>query len=91
MLGGGRALLMQVAHPLVAAGVVAHSDYRENPWERLERTMSAVWTIVFGNRAEADRAVGAGYERWPMPIFIVFSWNSVKARGTIDGTSATVC
>jgi len=55
MLGGGRALLMQVAHPLVAAGVVAHSDYRENPWERLERTMSAVWTIVFGNRAEADR------------------------------------
>jgi uncharacterized protein (DUF2236 family) len=55
MLGGGRALLMQVAHPLVAAGVVAHSGYRESPWDRLERTMSAVWTIVFGSRAEADR------------------------------------
>jgi uncharacterized protein (DUF2236 family) len=58
LLGGGRALLMQVAHPLVAAGVVAHSDYRENPWRRLERTMQAVWTVVYGTRAEADR-VGA--------------------------------
>ena len=37
MLGGGRALLMQVAHPLVAAGVAEHSGYREDPWKRLER------------------------------------------------------
>lgn len=58
LLGGGRALLMQVAHPLVAAGVSAHSDYRENPWRRLEGTMSSVWTAVFGTREEADR-VGA--------------------------------
>lgn len=58
MLGGGRALLMQVAHPLTATGVVEHSDYRENPWRRLERTMSSVWTIVYGSKAEADQ-VGA--------------------------------
>ena len=56
LLGGGRALLLQVAHPLVAAGVAEHSDYRENPWKRLEGTMNAVWAIVFGTRAEADRA-----------------------------------
>jgi uncharacterized protein (DUF2236 family) len=49
---------MQVAHPLVAAGVSAHSDYRQNPWQRLERTMSAVWKVVYGTRAEADRAAG---------------------------------
>jgi uncharacterized protein (DUF2236 family) len=55
LLGGGRALLMQVAHPLVAAGVAEHSDYRENPWRRLEQTMNAVWSVVFGTRAEADR------------------------------------
>jgi uncharacterized protein (DUF2236 family) len=55
MLGGGRALLMQAAHPLVAAGIVEHSDYRENPWRRLERTMSSVWTIVYGSVAEAER------------------------------------
>jgi uncharacterized protein (DUF2236 family) len=56
MLGGGRALLLQVAHPLVAAGVATHSDYRERPWRRLEQTMSSVWAIVYGTRAEADRA-----------------------------------
>jgi uncharacterized protein (DUF2236 family) len=56
LLGGGRALLMQVAHPLVAAGVSRHSNYRQNPWQRLERTMSSVWTAVYGTRAEADRA-----------------------------------
>lgn len=56
MLGGGRALLMQAAHPLVAAGIVDHSRYREDPWRRLARTMTALYTIVFGTKAEADRA-----------------------------------
>ncbi len=55
MLGGGRALLMQAAHPLVAAGIVDHSRYRDDPWRRLARTMTALYTIVFGTRAEADR------------------------------------
>jgi uncharacterized protein (DUF2236 family) len=55
MLGGGRALLMQAAHPLAVAGIVGHSDYRENPWRRLERTMTSVWTVVYGTREEADR------------------------------------
>lgn len=56
LLGGGRALLLQVAHPLVAAGVAEHSSYREDPWKRLEGTMSAVWAVVYGSRHEADRA-----------------------------------
>jgi uncharacterized protein (DUF2236 family) len=55
MLGGARALLMQAAHPLVAAGIVDHSHYREDPWRRLARTMTALYTIVFGTRREADR------------------------------------
>lgn len=55
MLGGARALLMQAAHPLVAAGIVDHSRYREDPWRRLARTMTALYTIVFGTRADADR------------------------------------
>lgn len=55
MLGGARALLMQAAHPLVAAGIVDHSRYREDPWRRLARTMAALYTIVFGTREEADR------------------------------------
>jgi uncharacterized protein (DUF2236 family) len=57
LLGGGRALLLQVAHPAVAAGVAQHSDFRADPWKRLEGTMSAVWAVVFGTRGQADRAV----------------------------------
>ena len=66
MLGGGRALLAQAAHPLVAVGVVEHSDYADQPWRRLGRTMTALYTIVFGTKAEADRAgavVQAVHER----------------------------
>jgi uncharacterized protein (DUF2236 family) len=55
MLGGPRALLMQAAHPLVAAGIVDHSRFREETWRRLARTMAALYTIVFGTEAEGER------------------------------------
>ena len=55
MLGGGRALLLQAAHPLALAGVMEHSDYAAGPWGRLERTMYAVWTAVYGTPEEAER------------------------------------
>jgi uncharacterized protein (DUF2236 family) len=56
LLGGGRALLLQVAHPLVAAGVAQHSNYREDPFGRLYRTLDTVTTIVFGTTPEAKAA-----------------------------------
>lgn len=55
MLGGPRALLLQAAHPLVAAGIVGHSRFAAEPWARLARTMTGLYTIVFGTREEADR------------------------------------
>jgi uncharacterized protein (DUF2236 family) len=58
-LGGGPATLMQVAHPLVAAGVVLHSNYREDLWRRLGRTLRALCLITYGTREEADRAAEA--------------------------------
>jgi uncharacterized protein (DUF2236 family) len=58
MLGGGRALLMQVADPVVAAAVHGHSSYATEPWRRLARTMSALYAIVFGTPEQAER-VGA--------------------------------
>ncbi len=58
MLGGPRALLLQAAHPLVAAGIVEHSGFAAEPWKRLARTMTALYTIVFGTCEQADR-VGA--------------------------------
>ncbi len=57
LLGGGRALLMQLAHPKVAAGVAQHSNFREDPLGRLTRTMSAMWSIVFDQGAPARAAL----------------------------------
>jgi uncharacterized protein (DUF2236 family) len=56
LLGGGPAVLHQVAHPLVAAGVVEHSDYRSDLWHRLVRTLRALYLIVYGTRQEAEQA-----------------------------------
>jgi uncharacterized protein (DUF2236 family) len=60
-LGGGTAVLLQVAHPLVAAGVVEHSDYHHDLWRRLGRTLRALYLITFGSKDEAERA-GAGVQ-----------------------------
>lgn len=55
MLGGGRALMLQAAHPLALAGVIHHSDYESDVWGRLRSTMSYVWTVVYGDPADAER------------------------------------
>ena len=55
-LGGGTAVLLQVAHPLVAAGVAEHSAYEADLWRRLLRTVGALYMITFGTKTEADRA-----------------------------------
>jgi uncharacterized protein (DUF2236 family) len=56
LVGGGRALLMQVAHPLVAQGVVDHSDYDLDPFGRLVRTVMWLVAVTFGTTAEAEEA-----------------------------------
>jgi len=57
LLSGGRALLMQLAHPKIAAGVAEHSNFRDDPLGRLYRTMSAMWSIVFDEAAPAREAL----------------------------------
>lgn len=47
-LGAGRALLLQLAHPWVAAAVEQHSDTFANPIGRFHRTFSTVFTMIFG-------------------------------------------
>jgi uncharacterized protein (DUF2236 family) len=59
LLGGGRALLMQLAHPKVAAGVDEHSDFRKQPIRRLRRTIRMTMAIVFGDRETALAAARA--------------------------------
>lgn len=55
MISGPRALLMQAAHPLAVAGLLAHTSALDEPYERLQRTAEVMSTIGFGSRAEADR------------------------------------
>jgi uncharacterized protein (DUF2236 family) len=60
VLGWGRAILMQLAHPLVAAGVYDHSSFRATPWaaaQRLHATIHAMVSLTFGTDAEREHAL----------------------------------
>lgn len=57
LFGAGRALLLQLAHPAVAQGVQDHSEFKKNPFKRLQGTLEATYAVVFGS---ADLAEGVG-------------------------------
>ena len=52
-MGGGRAALLQLAHPYVAHGVDQHSLTRTDPIGRFNRTFLHVFNMIFGSQAEA--------------------------------------
>jgi uncharacterized protein (DUF2236 family) len=56
--GAGYALLLQVSHPTVGAGVSEHSNFKADPWGRLFRTLDYSYSIVYGG-AELAREMGA--------------------------------
>ena len=62
ILGWGRAVLLQFAHPLVAAGVAEHSGFRSSPRDKVERfgrTLRAMLALTFGTPSEAEGAARA--------------------------------
>jgi uncharacterized protein (DUF2236 family) len=52
-LGAGRALLLQLAHPWVAAAIAQHSRSLADPIGRFHRTFNIVFTMVFGTTSQA--------------------------------------
>jgi len=59
LLSWGRAVLLQLAHPLVAAGVAEHSHFRDSTaamLTRVSRTVGAMLAFTFGPPAAANRA-----------------------------------
>jgi uncharacterized protein (DUF2236 family) len=44
----GYALLLQVTHPSVGAGVSEHSDFKADPWGRLLRTLDYTSSVIYG-------------------------------------------
>lgn len=55
-LGAGRALLLQLAHPWVAAAIAEHSRTLDDPLGRFHRTFETMFTLAFGS---LDQAFGA--------------------------------
>lgn len=53
LLAAGYALLLQVSHPTVGAGVSEHSQFRLDPWGRLLRTLDYTSTMVYGGPTAA--------------------------------------
>lgn len=58
LAGGGRALLLQLAHPAVAQGVESHSHFRADPIGRGQGTFTSVYQIFFG---DLDTALAAAH------------------------------
>lgn len=56
-IGGMRALLLQSLHPLAMAGVAQHSDYKADPWGRLQRTADFLATTSFGPADIAEETI----------------------------------
>ena len=57
MVGGVSALLLQMLHPAVLAGVWDHSNFREDMLGRLRRTARFIATTSYGGRDEAEAAI----------------------------------
>jgi uncharacterized protein (DUF2236 family) len=44
----GYALLLQVTHPSISAGVSQHSNFKQDPWRRLLRTLDYTSSLIYG-------------------------------------------
>jgi uncharacterized protein (DUF2236 family) len=67
LLGGPTALLLQIAHPLVAAGVDQGSSFHTDPAARLVKTLGASLVVTFGDLHQA-RAVKQAVARGHAPV-----------------------
>ena len=59
LVGAMRALLVQALEPRAMAGVVQHSDYKADPWGRLNRTVRFVLDTTYGDTRQAEAACEA--------------------------------
>ncbi len=57
MVGGVAALLLQMLHPAVLAGVWDHSNFRQDMLGRLRRTARFIALTTYGSREEAEAAI----------------------------------
>lgn len=65
MVGGVAALLLQMLHPLVLAGVWDHSSFRGDMLGRLRRTARFIAVTTYGGAEEAEAAIAKVREVHP--------------------------
>ncbi len=65
-LGAGRAALLQLAHPWVAAALDQHSTVLDKPIARFHNTFRVVFTMIFGTSGQACRAARSLYQMHTM-------------------------
>ena len=61
-LAAGRAALLQLAHPWVAAAINQHSSVISKPIQRFHNTFRVVFTMIFGSADQAIRAAQSLHE-----------------------------
>jgi hypothetical protein len=67
LMGGLTALLLQIAHPGVGAGVAFHSDFVYRAFQRMENTAIYIYGIVFGTEEE-KRAIQDWVDKMHAPV-----------------------
>ena len=86
--GAGRALLLQLAHPAVAQGVEDHSEFKKNPFKRLQGTLESVAGVVFGSRELGD---GIGRRvRWVHEHIVGVGYTALEPSNLL-WVHATLC
>ncbi|WP_191094049.1 oxygenase MpaB family protein [Nocardia colli] len=56
VLQGAASLLMQTAHPIIAAAVFDHSTPRADLVGRLNRTIDSIWRLIYGGQGALDES-----------------------------------
>jgi uncharacterized protein (DUF2236 family) len=84
--GGGRAILLQIAHPAVGRGVVDHSDFASDPLRRLRSTLTFAYAAVYGSPEELA-AVQRAVNRAHAPVHTSAVHTRAVHAGTVDASA----
>lgn len=95
MVGGVAALLMQMLHPRVLAGVWDHSNFREDMLGRLRRTARFIALTTYGSREQAEAAIARvraihGQVRGTLPDGTPYSADDPELLAWVHATE-TLC
>ena len=67
LAGAGAAILLQVAHRPVGAGVAVHSRFTEDPMRRLRHTLAYIYAVTLPEAAPLRDAVAVSYTHLTLP------------------------